>query len=204
MPGASRPTRIGPTPRSAVRAEVLAATVRLLDAGERFTPLTVQRICDEARVARSAFYVNFGDKTELLAQLVAAVTDDVAQVADVWIATPETLTFDALVSALEQATGAFARHAAVLSAYDEVAAYDDRLAGLWNDRVRQIIDAFATRLEDARLTRGLRPDLDVPIAAEFIVLGAERMLRSHSATPGSGAELAGRLGALLWPMIAAD
>ena len=66
MPSITRKTASGRTRRDAVQAELLDAVERLLEAGESYTSLGVQRICDEAGVARSAFYTNFANKSELL------------------------------------------------------------------------------------------------------------------------------------------
>src|SRR3954470_12098813 len=48
--------------REATRAEVLAATRRLLERGTPVAQLSVNRIVEEAGVARPTFYLHFNDK----------------------------------------------------------------------------------------------------------------------------------------------
>lgn len=205
MPEVSLPGRTGPTPRSAVQSEVLLAVGRLLDSGERYTTLSVQRICREAGVARSAFYVNFDDKTDVLLRLVETAAADIGAIAGTWIESRPTLGLEALVDAQEAAIGAFRTHAALLRAYAEAAGYDDAVARVWQQRLDAVVAVFAGRLREAQAEGSVRAGLDPDTAARFVVLGAERLLRDHVAHPGGAGdrEVAARTGELIWAMLRA-
>jgi len=195
--------RSGRTPRSAVGAEVLAATERLLVGGERFASLSVQRICDEAGVARSAFYVNFDDKTDLLLRLVAAATQDIAEIAAGWIESEPTLGLEALVAAQTRAVAVYREHDALLRASAETAAYEDRVAAVWRGRLDGIIATFAERLRGAQRSGEVRADIDAEVAARLVILGVEQVMRDHVERGADSADraLASHLGQLIWLML---
>ena len=61
--------------QAAMRAKMLAAVETLLEEGETFTELSVERIVAEANISRSTFYVYFEDKGHLL----RALTEDLLE-----------------------------------------------------------------------------------------------------------------------------
>jgi AcrR family transcriptional regulator len=175
-------TRTGTrTPRDAVQAEVLAAVERLLAAGERFTTLGVQRICDEAGVARSAFYVNFADKSDLLVKLMSTATSDVVLISEEWLAAEPMLGPDALAAAQARVIGVFREHAPLLSAYAEVAAYDEQVAAFWRTRLEAVVALTAARIVAGQKSGEVRAELVPDTCARLIVLGGERLMRDHVA-----------------------
>jgi AcrR family transcriptional regulator len=181
----------------------MAAVERLLAAGHRYTALGVQQICDEAGVARSAFYVNFGDKTDLLLRVVEAATVDIVWISDQWLSSQPTLGLEALVDAQEQAIGVFRAHAPLLSAYAEVAAYDDKVAAFWRTRLDTVIASAVQRVVDGQAAGDVRAELSPETAARFIVLGSERLMRDHvvvDAGPGDR-RLAEEIGRAIWFML---
>jgi AcrR family transcriptional regulator len=191
------------TPRDAVHAEVLAAVERLLGAGERFTTLGVQRICDEAGVARSAFYVNFADKSDLLVKLMTTATSDVMLISEEWLAAEPMLGPDALAAAQARVIGVFREHAPLLSAYAEVAAYDEQVAAFWRTRLEAVVALTAARIQTGQRTGEVRPELDPDTCARLIVLGGERLMRDHvAADDGAGDERFARgLSRSVWFML---
>lgn len=195
--------RRSPLPRSAVEPEVLAAAGRLLAAGDRFAALSVGRICAEAGCSRSAFYVNFVDKADLLGRLVDGVAADIEVVAGRWLASRPLLDRAALVDALELALSTFRKHAPVLRAYAELAVHDDEVAHRWDARIDALANALALRLQEGRVAGVVRDDVAVGTAARLVVLGAERLLRdrvtSHPARDDRAFSV--ELGGLLWAMI---
>lgn len=203
MSAPASPNRSGRTPRSAVNAQVLRATERLLTGGERFASLSVQRICDEAGVARSAFYVNFDDKTDLLLRLVAAATAEIAEVAAIWIDSEPALALDALIAAQTRAVAVYREHDALLRASAEAAAYDDRISTIWRDRLDGVIATFAERLRRAQRGGDVRADIDAEVAARLIVLGVEQVMRNHveRGVAATDRALASHLGQLIWLML---
>jgi AcrR family transcriptional regulator len=193
----------GRTPRDAVRGEVFAAVLRLLERGDKYTSLRVGQICDEAGVARSAFYVNFADKTDLLLAFTELTAVEIARVSEAWLASEPMLGLEALIAAEQEAIGVFRQHAALLSAYAEVAAYDEQVAAYWRRLLDELIDALALRIEEGQASGEVRAGLAPRTCARFIVLGSEWLLREHVATDrGPGDQrMAQEIAHAIWAML---
>ena len=71
-----------PKRRADPEAAVLAAVERLLAGGKSFTELTVQRIEEEADIARSTFYLSFQAKTDVLSRLINSVKTEIFAVGE--------------------------------------------------------------------------------------------------------------------------
>lgn len=61
------------------------AIERLIDERASYAQLSVERLVNEAGIARSTFYKYFGDKSGLLSNLVGAVQEDFLHAADAWL-----------------------------------------------------------------------------------------------------------------------
>lgn len=192
----------GRTRRDAVHDDVLDAVERLLTAGERFTALGVQRICDEAGVAKSAFYVNFAGKSDLLLRLVESATESLFAASNAWLGGSGEVGFEELVATERNSIRVWREHAPLISAYFEVAAYDAEVAGFWEQRIEVMIGTLARRFE----REGAGRRVDPRTAAEVIVRGSERTTASHVATrPASEDDrLARQVAEVLWRVLMDD
>jgi AcrR family transcriptional regulator len=170
----------GRTRRNGVELDVIDATVRCLATGESFTSLGVQRICDEAGVARSAFYKNFTDKTDLLQKLVHTATDSLFDTACAWATSGEGK--QEMIAAHANTVRVWREHTPILNAYFEVARRDPELARVWDDRIRTVVALMRDRIvagqRDGRVSRAIDPQ---PVA-EFLVYGFERRTGQHIAS----------------------
>ncbi|WP_331737755.1 helix-turn-helix domain-containing protein [Streptomyces sp. NBC_00019] len=54
---------------AATRAQVMRTLERLLDSGEAFSEISVQRILEEAGMSRATFYAHFDSKSDVLVWL---------------------------------------------------------------------------------------------------------------------------------------
>ena len=188
MPSRSRPAEPRPrTPRDGARAAILQATERLLEQGERFTNLGVQRISDEAGVARSAFYLNFTDKADLIVALTETATEEIFSVSMEWLESDSELSAERMAATQANSLRVYRENAAVLMAYQEVAAYDPVVASFWRKRIQAVIEVITIRFREGQEDGRFRRSLDASTAARFIVWGAERMMSEHVvADDGSG------------------
>jgi AcrR family transcriptional regulator len=195
--------RAGRTARDTVGTEVLDALERMLDADARFSSLSVQAICTQAGVSRSAFYVNFSDKTEVLLKLLERAMGEVAQVADSWLEGDPQLGLESLLAAQHNAFTVYRKHAPLLRAYNEVAAYDDEVAALWRQWLSEIISAFAKRIRSGQRSGVVRRELSPTTAARFIVLGSDRLLREETASTDGSADrrLAREVAYAIWALL---
>lgn len=194
-------TPAGRTRRGAAEGEIFAAVERLLAQGESYTALGMQRIADEAGVARSTMYAHFADKADLLMRLTEDGTSQLFEIAEEWVLTGREDDGLAALEATQAAVIAQQRaHAPLFSALAEVAGYDESVAEFWRGRV----DRFARKLQAAieeDQQRGLAPaDLDAPVAARFVSWATERTVFAHIADPAgvSDERLARGMARAIW------
>ncbi len=164
--------------REAAQLQVLEAVERLLAAGESFTALGVQRIAAEAGIARTTFYGHFPDKTTLLMRLTESATTELFAHALAWIeddaGTLESHTATVLALIREHR-----KHAPLLRALAEVAAYDPEVEAFWRGRIESFAEVLAIRLERDRAAGRVAPDLDVETTAFWIAWATERSIAMH-------------------------
>jgi TetR/AcrR family transcriptional regulator, ethionamide resistance regulator len=185
---ATRKVPSGRTRRNGVARDVIDATIRCLSAGENFTNLGIQRICDEAGVARSAFYKNFTDKTDLLHRVVSDATADLFDTACAWAAGTGGKT--SMIAAQANTVRVWREHAPLLKAYFEAAGYEPEIAALWNDRLQEVVTVMRQRIKTGQRDGRVSTGLDAQTVAEFIVYGFERLTARHVASTPASADRA--------------
>jgi AcrR family transcriptional regulator len=176
----------GRTRRNGVTGDVIDAMVRCLSAGESVTTLGIQRICEEAGVARSAFYKNFDDKTDLLRKVVADATADLFDTACAWASGSGGK--ESMVAAQWNTVRVWREHAPLLRAYFEAAAYRPELAAIWDDRMKAVVTVMKERISNGQRDGSVPEDIDAQTVAEFIVYGFERLTAQHIATAPASAD----------------
>jgi AcrR family transcriptional regulator len=169
--GPARPA----TRRTDTEQRVLDATQRLLNSGESFTEIGVQRIVSEAGVARSSFYAHFADKTELLRALARRLSVTAHDAHEGWMPdAPDAL--PAMLDGFVVIVAHYRQHARILAAVLEVAAYDRQIAALWDAE----ISVFRTRvrdwLEGERAAGRTSADVDADATARVVVDGGMRTI----------------------------
>jgi TetR/AcrR family transcriptional regulator, ethionamide resistance regulator len=129
-------------------AAFLAATESLLAEGSSFAELSVERIAAAAGRSRTAFYLYFPDKRELLMRLTETVAEQLYEVADRWWSGPSEggRGRAELRAALTQIMRAYGEHRDLLRAVVEAATYDDVVASFWRELVGRFIEATERRL----------------------------------------------------------
>lgn len=194
----------GRTRRNGVARDVIDATIRCLSDGESFTNLGIQRICDEAGVARSAFYKNFTDKGDLLRRVVGDATADLFDTACAWAAGTGGRT--SMIAAHTNTVQVWRTHAPLLKAYFEAAAYEPELAAIWDDRMRTVVSFIRQRIHAGQRDGRVVTDLDAQTTAEFIVYGFERLTAAQVATapPETDAAFAKSISEIGWRLIYGD
>jgi TetR/AcrR family transcriptional regulator, ethionamide resistance regulator len=122
----------------------LTATEALLDEGSSYAELSVERIASRAGRPRTAFYLYFRDKRELLTRL----TEDVAAVlygeADRWWSGGGGR--GDVRPALADILRTWAWHPSLLRAVVEASTYDAEIGEFWRGVVGRFIDATERRL----------------------------------------------------------
>ncbi|MGO9761511.1 MAG: TetR/AcrR family transcriptional regulator [Solirubrobacteraceae bacterium] len=199
MPSVTRRAARSPEHREAVIRQVAEAVERLLEDGRGYTTLGVQRIAEEAGIARSTFYLYFPDKTALLMRVTESATEELFAAAGSWLQEGF-----ADLAALEQTLqGVIAQqreHAALLAALTEVAGYDERVAQFWRRRVGGFVDLLRGRIADGQHAGTIAPALDPGTTAAWIAWGTERLVAQHVAAnpPDEDEHLAAGLARAIW------
>lgn len=124
--------------REELRAELMAAVDRLLQAGEEYAELSVDRLASEASISRSTFYIYFEDKSDLLHTSFDRVITELDEATLRWWALdPAHLTLVDLRTALGTVLRTYHPHAAVMATVFDAASHDP-----W---IRSEVDAFMER-----------------------------------------------------------
>ena len=181
MTSVTRRGKNGRAGRGDAEQHVFDAVERLLSRGESFTELGVQRIVEEAGIARSSFYANFEDKPEMLLRMSLAATVDLFGYAEEWWESDRELSQDALKEMLISVIGEYRRHEYAQRAMNEVATYDETVARYWRGRIEKFTGVVIERLEKDRAAGLVAEDLDIPYTAHWIVWGTERSIAQHVA-----------------------
>lgn len=196
-------TRSRSTARSAHRAsveqDVFDAVERLLAAGESFTALGVQRIAEEAGIARTTFYGHFPDKATLLTRATEAVTETLFARATAWVQDDES-TEEQLADTVLELVREHRRHAPLLRAVAEVAGYEPEVEAFWRGRIEAWADGLRRRLERDRRAGRTAADLDAATTALWIAWGTERTIAMHVASraPRADRPFAAGVAAATW------
>jgi TetR/AcrR family transcriptional regulator, ethionamide resistance regulator len=120
-----------------IRDRLLVAAERLLEQGEPFSEISVERLSSEAGMTRTTFYVYFEDKADVLLAWFDQVMEEVESSAESLWQLDLTATRDDLRHALERVIRSHRPHTLVLSAV-----YD---ASLFDAAVRDALQAMMDR-----------------------------------------------------------
>jgi AcrR family transcriptional regulator len=138
------------------RAEILAATERLLDR-ESLRELSVADIIEEAGVSRATFYFYFSSKYALIAGLLTAIMDDVYGVARPFLErTDDESPYDSLSNGISAAAALWKAHRPAMRAMSEHWPSDPELRELWLGIVERFTDALAAEVDRQR-KQGIAP-----------------------------------------------
>jgi TetR/AcrR family transcriptional regulator, ethionamide resistance regulator len=160
MPVLSKGSESAERRREAEAAFLLAAEA-LLAEGHPYAELSVEQISAAAGRSRTAFYLYFRDKRELLMRLTEAVAATLYDEADRWWSGDDGRRD--LRTALADVLGTYREHADLLRAVVEASAYDEEVAEFWRALVGRFADATERRLVAEGQARG-------PAAAKALAL----------------------------------
>jgi AcrR family transcriptional regulator len=181
---------------AAVEAGVLAAAERLLAEG---STLSMQRIADEAGVARSTLYLYFKEKNALLIRLTEGLKDGAYDIMSRWSPDePEAL--DRLTGTLLEVIRYYRRRGHVLRAVLEQAGHDDYLGRLWDDELGPFQRLSQSWIERAQSAGQTAADLDAATASQVIVHGGTRVITQQAlyGAPDRDPRVARELAANQW------
>lgn len=122
----------------------LAATESLLAEGNPYAELSVERIAARAGRPRTAFYIYYRDRRDLLLRLTERVTELLYELSERWWS--GTRGAEDLRPTLAEIMETYRQHASLLGAVIEASGYDERVSGFWRAVIGRFIEATRSRL----------------------------------------------------------
>lgn len=183
----------------ATRADLLAATTRLLEAGSSMSALRVERIVEEAGMSRATFYLHFKDKTELLAALAedqVAWRDTIGAEA---LSDPA-VSREAVHAMLSEIVGRWIDNRAVLAAIIEVAEHDPEMNETWRTAMHEVAEVAAAQIR-LRWQGELNRHPDPETLAEIFTWMFERTCHQILRDPGRRDDVAQALTDIVWRVL---
>lgn len=151
--------------------DFIAEVAPLLEAGEQYSDISVERLITAVGVSRSTFYSYFSDKAALLAAMAEDVTIDLAEAGSAWFELGEPDGADAIREALRPLFATYRQHRQILRSITDAASYDAGIRELHQALVAQATAGLGEHLRTLR-----RSDLDVDRTAQWLVWMLERGL----------------------------
>jgi AcrR family transcriptional regulator len=183
MPSTTRRQKAARADRRAeIERRLRAAIERLLDRGETFTELSVERMVAEAGIARSTFYVYFEDKGDLLLALQDQSMRGFYDGARHWIDHGPGVTRVHIVEGMRRVLERFRQDATIMQAVAETAVYDAVLRERYQSAVDDYIRRVRRLIEEGRRTGVVR---EVHPQAAATALGWMLERTSQQTAPGA-------------------
>ena len=160
----------------------------MTQAGEAsFKELTVESITRAAGVSRSAFYVYFGDKEELLlGALEDLIADHQNRLGICWPTGGDAKR--GIEKSIYEVARVFAENSELLNLAFETATYDEEVRELWSALMEKVIEGTAEEIRTRQREGAIDADFDADALAEGLVLMTERGFQIHLAEGQGGAE----------------
>ncbi|MEV6182811.1 TetR/AcrR family transcriptional regulator [Streptomyces sp. NPDC052016] len=185
---------------AATRAQLLATLQRLLDSGEPFSEISVQRIIEEAGVSRATFYAHFHGKSDILVRLTDELRESLLELARQWAPGPEEGGADRFARFFTEVITIHRAHQGVITAVREAASYDPAVSDFYTADLEGFDEAVLRTLRSEQAAGSTPADLDAVAASRIIVWGGAQAIAHHIAVDdGSGdAAFARELGRIWW------
>jgi len=169
------------------RRELLArhfvqAVEPLLEAGESYADISVERLITAVDISRSTFYVYFDDKGDLLRAMAEDVTRDLAEAGASWFEMPTDASKSDLRQALRPLFDTYRRHHTLLGAITEAASYDPRVREQHLTLVNEAVTGLQGHIKTQQRAGAAAPELDALRTAKWLTWMHERGLYQMVAT----------------------
>jgi len=175
MPSVTRrPQNTRAARRDELRGQLLEVVERLIDEGESFTEISVERIAAAAGISRSTFYVYFADKGDLLSAWFGDIAAELAGPLTAWWAIDANSTREDLRGALESAVTTYRPHTALMAAAFQAAAYDASVRELTAAFMNENIAALKRHIAAGQKAGFIDRSLAAEDVATWLLWMAER------------------------------
>jgi TetR/AcrR family transcriptional regulator, ethionamide resistance regulator len=162
--------------RDEIRDRLLEVVQGLLDEGESFTEISVERMVQAAGMSRSTFYVYFQDKGDLLRAWFGGIEAEIAEAVSGWWAIDGTSTRDDLRAALDNLVSVYHPHGPLMAATFDAAAYDPSVRELTSAMMARNIASLRKHIRTGQKAGFVDPALPPAETAMWLTWMAERAL----------------------------
>jgi len=162
--------------RDQIRATLLTAVEGLLEEGESFTELSVERLVARAGLSRSTFYVYFEDKGDLLKAWVSEIVEQLTDAAKDWWELPENPSRADLRAALAKIVDTYKPHTTLMAAVYDAAAYEPTLRAEVEAMMAANIAGLRKHIREGQKNGSIHKDLQPDQTAAWLQWMAERGL----------------------------
>lgn len=187
MPSTTRRPSQAADRRAALEKRIQSVIGECLRDGVTYTELSVEQIAQAAGISRSTFYLYFRDKVDVLLRLSVSLKEESDAIGASWRPTGPAGGVDGLARTYELILRHYREHAALLSAINEVAAYDPAVREAWTADQDRFIDNLVTVLKEEQRAGRTPADVDPELAAKVIVQGGGQVL-AQQVSDGHGSE----------------
>jgi len=186
--------------RDEIRNRLLGVVERLLEDGESYTELSVERLVGEAKMSRSTFYVYFEDKGDLLSAWFGEITEEIENAARDWWALDADATRDDLRAALSKIVKTYKPHTTLMAAVYDAAAYDPGVRELVEGMMNWNVAGLRNHIRAGQKAGFIDPDLLPQQTAAWLQWMAERGLHQlvRNATPAEVERLIDAYTSIVW------
>ncbi|MEV5386247.1 TetR/AcrR family transcriptional regulator [Streptomyces sp. NPDC052721] len=154
----------------------------MLKDGATYTELSVEQIAQAAGISRSTFYLYFRDKVDVLLRLSSSLKTESQAIAAAWRPTGAGGGVDGLARTYEGILQHYRKHAFLLTAIHEVAAYDPLVREAWSAYQSHFVDNLITLLKEEQEAGGTPADVDPELAATIMVRGGGQVIAKQVAS----------------------
>ena len=155
------------TERPKIEEQLLRAMERLLDEGENFSTVSIERLTAAAGLARATFYLHFRDKAELVTRLMGRVREEIVASAGLWFEHAELAQREDMRTALRGILGVYQRHHVIIDAVVETARRDAQVARLWNEMLEALCAESRRAVQNLRQADRARAEA-TPLLADVL------------------------------------
>jgi AcrR family transcriptional regulator len=160
--------------REELRDRLLNTVEELLENGESFTEVSVERLVQAVGISRSTFYVYFEDKGDLLRAWFTGVRAELAQAVTGWWQINGDSTRDDLHAVLTHIVSVYHPHMRLMATLFDAAVYDQSVRTLTTEMMDANVRSLARHIRAGQSQRFIDPSLNATEVATWLVWMEER------------------------------
>ncbi|MDX3353744.1 TetR/AcrR family transcriptional regulator [Streptomyces sp. ME01-24h] len=164
---------------AATQAQVMSTLERLLDSGEAFSDISVQRLLEEAGVSRATFYAHFQSKSDVLVRLTDGLRESLLSLARQWDPAAGEDGADRFARFFEDVIRIHRAHQGVITAVREAASYDSTASDFYSANLEGFEETALRTILSEQAASSTTADVDAVSASRIIAWGGAQAIAHH-------------------------